>query len=85
MSDRLTACLVSRLARASARKRAYMPAETNAETSTERSARGEVRHIAGKDINRRIAAEISWSRTGRPERPHPASAREVPATLRARG
>ena len=40
MSDRLTACLVSGLARASARKRAYMPDETNAETSTERSGRG---------------------------------------------
>jgi hypothetical protein len=37
MSARLTVCLVSRLARASARKRAYTGHETNAETSTERS------------------------------------------------
>ena len=36
MSDRLTVCLISRLARASARKRAYRPAETNAETITQR-------------------------------------------------
>ena len=36
MSDRLTVCLVSPLARASARKRAYTPAETNTETITPR-------------------------------------------------
>ena len=40
VSDRLTVCLVSRLARASARKRAYTPAETNDETSTHRRRRG---------------------------------------------
>ena len=38
MGDRLTVCLVSRLARASARKRAYTAAETNTETNTLRSA-----------------------------------------------
>jgi hypothetical protein len=40
VSDRLTVCLISRLARASARKRAYTSAETNAETSTGRHPRG---------------------------------------------
>jgi hypothetical protein len=37
MSNRLTVCIVSRLACASARKRANTPAETNAETVTQRS------------------------------------------------
>lgn len=36
VSDRLTVCLISRLARVSARKCAYTPAETNAETITGR-------------------------------------------------
>jgi hypothetical protein len=40
VSDRLTVCLISRLVRASARKRAYSAAETNPETSTERNAEG---------------------------------------------
>jgi hypothetical protein len=40
MSDRLTGCLVSPLARVSARKRAYTQPETSAETSTQRSAEG---------------------------------------------
>jgi hypothetical protein len=40
VSDRLTGCLVSRLSRASARKRAYTADETNAETITERSGLG---------------------------------------------
>jgi hypothetical protein len=38
MSDRLTVRLISPIARASARKRAYTPAETNADTITRRSA-----------------------------------------------
>ena len=37
IDDRLTGCLISRLARVSARKRAYTHPETNAETSTQRS------------------------------------------------
>jgi hypothetical protein len=40
MSNHLTVCLVSRLARASARKRANTPAETNVETITQRSEEG---------------------------------------------
>jgi hypothetical protein len=40
MSARLTGCLVSALARVSARKRAYTDPETNAETTTERSGEG---------------------------------------------
>lgn len=39
-SDRLIACLIHRLTRASARKRAYSAGETNPETSTERNAAG---------------------------------------------
>jgi hypothetical protein len=61
MSDRPTDRLVSPLARASARKRENTGAETRRETSTQRS-RGEVIAVV-KNINRRIAAEISWSRT----------------------
>ena len=51
MSDRLTVRLISRLARASARKRAYTPAETNAETITHRNARHAMttRGDAGRD------------------------------------
>jgi hypothetical protein len=37
VSNRLTVCLISLPALASARKRAYTPAETNAETSTQRN------------------------------------------------
>jgi hypothetical protein len=40
VSDRLTVCIISRPARASACKRAYTPAETHAETSTQRSKAG---------------------------------------------
>jgi hypothetical protein len=42
VSERLTVCLISRLTRVSARKRAYSAVETNAETSTEREQRREV-------------------------------------------
>ena len=43
VSDRLTACLISHLARASARKRAHRPAETNIETITQRRTRAMTR------------------------------------------
>jgi hypothetical protein len=63
VSDRLTVCLISRLVRASARRRAFSAGKTTAETSTERNAEGRSCHITTKDINWRIAAEVSWSRT----------------------
>jgi hypothetical protein len=40
--------------------------------------------IVAKDINKQIAAEISWSRTG-PKRPHLARTPKVPATIREGG
>jgi hypothetical protein len=41
VSDRLTVRLISRLVRASARKRAYTPAETNTKTTTHRHLRAQ--------------------------------------------
>ena len=46
MSDWLTVCLVSRLARASARKRAYTPDGTNDGTNAERGTSGRGQHAA---------------------------------------
>jgi hypothetical protein len=65
LSDRLTVCLVSRLARVCT-LRANTADETRRETTTQRNRQPSATkggdHMA-KDINKRIAAEISWART----------------------
>jgi hypothetical protein len=60
VSDVSSRRLVSRLARVCV-LRAYTDDETRRETNTERSREGVI--TIAKNVNRRIAAEISWSRT----------------------
>jgi hypothetical protein len=77
VSDRLKLCLISRLASASARKRAYTPAEANAETNTPRPRAPDDRpgqaHRAAWPVPRSIwvgtDSASSWVSLRRPDTP----------------